>query len=83
METMKELLSGPKVVGVKQTRRAVAAGRATKVYLACDADPMLLDPLRAACTLGSVMVEEGMTMAQLGKACAIAVGTAACAVLGE
>ncbi len=80
---MKELLSGPKVVGVKQTRRAVAAGRAKKVYLACDADPMLLEPLRTACTLGDIEMEEGLTMAQLGKACAIAVGTASCAILGE
>ncbi len=80
---MKELLSGPKVVGVKQTRRAVAAGKAVKVYLACDADPMLLDPLRASCTLGGIAVEEGLTMAELGKMCAIAVGTASCALLGE
>lgn len=42
-----ELTAKGKVVGLKQTRRALAQGAAAHVYLACDADPRLTDPLRA------------------------------------
>jgi len=70
-----------KVVGLKQTLRAVAEGRAREVYLACDADPRLIEPLKDACGT-SVSLHMDMTMAQLGKAAGIAVGTAACALLG-
>ena len=50
-----------------------------KVFLACDADRLLTDPIRSAC--GGLPVEEGYTMAQLGRACGIAVGAAVVAVL--
>ena len=70
-----------RVVGLKQTARAVAEGRAREVYLACDADPRLTEPLKNACGTG-VSLHMEMTMAQLGKAAGIAVGTAACALLG-
>ena len=39
----------------------------------------LLEPIRSAC--GSLPVEEGYTMAQLGRACGIAVGAAVVTVL--
>ena len=41
-----ELTAKGKVVGLKQTRRALAQGAAAHVYLACDADPRLTEPLR-------------------------------------
>ena len=44
-----ELTAKGKVVGVKQTRRALVQGAAAHVYLACDADPRLTDPLSALC----------------------------------
>lgn len=44
-----ELTAKGKVVGLKQTRRALVQGAAAHVYLACDADPRLTDPLRALC----------------------------------
>ena len=34
-----ELASQEKVIGVKQSRKAIRESRATRVYLACDADP--------------------------------------------
>ena len=74
-------LTHEKVVGLKQTARAVAEGRAREVYLACDADPRLIEPLKNACGT-SVSLHLDMTMAQLGKAAGISVGTAACALLG-
>ena len=40
-----ELTAKEKVVGLKQTRRAVSQGSAKRVYLACDAAPALTEPL--------------------------------------
>lgn len=42
---LEELSSKDKVVGLKQVQRAVSAGRAGWVFLACDADPRLTRPL--------------------------------------
>ena len=70
-----------KVVGLKQTKKAIAAGKTVEVYLAKDADPRLTEPLRAMCQLAGAAVVDDRTMSELGKSCGIAVGTAACAVL--
>lgn len=72
-----------KVVGLKQTRRALKEGRAVKVYLACDAEKRLTDPLLENCRLAGVPAETGHTMKQLGRACGIQVGTAAAALLAK
>ena len=49
---------------------------ATRTSLFCE---LVLEPIRSAC--GSLPVEEGYTMAQLGRACGIAVGAAVVTVL--
>ena len=41
---LEELKQGSKLVGAKQTRRALKDGRAKKLYMAKDADPRLLQP---------------------------------------
>ena len=69
-----------KVVGIKQTKRAIAEGNAAAVYLAKDADPELTEPLQAMCRLAGIEVGNEYTMSELGKRCGIAVGTAACAL---
>ena len=76
-----ELAAKEKVVGIKQTKKAIAAGKAASVYLAKDADPKLTEPLRAMCQLADIAVVSEYTLSELGKACGIAVGTAACALL--
>lgn len=77
---MERLSGSEKVVGLKQVRRAVTEGRARIVFLACDADPRLTETLEALCKEYDVAAVWDYTMAQLGKACGIAVGTAAAAV---
>ena len=74
-----ELTAKEKVLGLKQTRRAVSQGSARRVYLACDADPRLTEPLRALC--GTLPVRDEYTMVRLGRAAGVTVGTAACAIL--
>lgn len=77
---MERLSGSEKVVGLKQVRRAVTGGSVNLVFLACDADPRLTESLEALCSEHGVATVWDYTMAQLGKACGIAVGTAAAAV---
>ncbi len=78
---LEELQTKQKVVGLKQLRKALTEGRAAKVFLAQDADPKLLGPIREACEGGGVPMEEVPTMAELGKACGIEVGAAVAGLL--
>ena len=75
---LEELSSKDKVVGLKQVQRAVSAGRAGRVFLACDADPRLTRPLEGRCRERGVPVSGAHTMA-----CGIDVGTAAAALLAK
>ena len=77
---MERLSGSEKVVGLKQVRRAVTEGRVNLVFLACDADPRLTESLEELCNEHGTATVWDYTMAQLGKACGIAVGTAAAAV---
>lgn len=76
-----ELTAKGKVVGLKQTRRALVQGAAAHVYLACDADPRLIQPLRELCSQEGTEADDTLTMQQLGRACGIDVPAAAVALL--
>lgn len=78
---LEELTVKSKVVGVKQSRRAIAQSQAAKVFLACDADPALLESLAKSCKENNIPVEGDYTMAQLGAACRIGVGAAVAVLL--
>ena len=56
---LEELSCENRVVGLKQTRRLLAAGHAGRVFLAKDADPALVEPLLAACRDGVYHVTAG------------------------
>ena len=76
-----ELASQEKVIGVKQSRKAIREGRTKQVYLAYDADPAITDPVADGCAAAGIPVETGYTMAQLGQACRITVGASVVAIL--
>ena len=76
-----ELASQEKVIGVKQSRKAIREGRARQVFLACDADPAITGPVASSCAEAGIPVQGGYTMTQLGQACCIAVGASVVAVL--
>ena len=78
---LEELVAKAKVVGVKQSRKAIAQGAADKAFLACDADPALLNELVQQCEENGVCVDTTHTMAQLGSACRISVGAAVAVLL--
>ena len=78
---LSDLMSAEKVVGIKQLRKAVSAGKVKKVFLATDADPFLTDPLRKMCEESDVDVVDVPTMAELGRACGISVSASAAGLL--
>ena len=78
---LNELGNMSKVVGVKQVRRALASGRAKRVYLARDACPDLTEPLEGQAAERGVEVVWADTMKALGRACGIAVNAACAAVV--
>ena len=80
---MPELKKIPHVSGLKQTVRAVKREEAKRVFIARDADPMMLENLRALCQERNVPIEEGHSMRELGNACGLPVGAAAVAVIGK
>jgi large subunit ribosomal protein L7A len=78
---LNQLLNSKKVVGIKQLRKALGQDLIVTVFLALDADPMLLDPIRALCEEKGVPVVDVPTMQALGKSCGIAVGASAAGIL--
>ena len=69
------------VVGSKQLRKAVNAGRARCVFLAENADPAVTEPLEVLCADKQIPITWIPTMADLGRACGIEVGAAAAAAV--
>lgn len=78
IDTLKD---ATKVVGAKQTAKAVEKGQASLVFLAEDADNRVIVPLREACARAGVTVQTVPSMTDLGKACGIDVGAAAVAII--
>lgn len=78
-----ELASQDKVIGVKQSRKAIREGRAREVYLACDADPAITEPVAQSCGAAGIPVNMEHTLAQLGHACRITVGASVVVVLAK
>ena len=76
-----QLKQGAKVAGAKQARRALQDGRAKALFLARNADPDLTQPLEQLAQDHQVPVCWIDTMAELGRACGIAVGAAVAALL--
>ena len=69
------------VVGAKQLRKALQNGRASRVFLAQNADPALTEPLSALSKEYDIPVAWVPSMQELGKHCGIEVGAAAAAAL--
>ncbi len=78
---LKRLSTTARVIGVKQSRRAIRDGLAKEVFLASDADPELIAPLLAMCRRGDIPVTTQYTMRELGQAAGIQVGAAVAALL--
>ena len=75
-------ITGKKVVvGAKQLRKAMAAGRVRQAFLASNADPAITEPIAALCRENGVSYAYVPSMAELGHACGIEVGAATAALV--
>jgi large subunit ribosomal protein L7A len=80
---MVERLAGKKVVGFKQSIKAIQNGSANAVYLANDAEARLIETIVELCEENSLEVHYVDTMKDLGKLCGIDVGAATAVILKE
>ncbi|MTK11562.1 MAG: 50S ribosomal protein L7ae-like protein [Clostridiaceae bacterium] len=76
-------LEGNKVVGVKQTVKAIKNGTTKTIYIAKDADDKLIQSVKILIDENSLEVVYVNTMKDLGKLCGIDVGAATAAVLND
>lgn len=72
-----------RIVGTKQTTKAVKQDQAKVVYIAADAEERVVGPLLALCREKAVEVIKVNSMAELGRACGIQVGSAAAAIIED
>lgn len=70
-----------RIVGVKQTEKAVVKQVAQLVYVASDADERVTGKLLSLCEECNIPVNNKESMLEIGRACNINVKAAAAAVL--
>jgi len=70
-----------KVVGLKQTIKALEKGEALVVFMARDAEEKISRPVVALCEARGVELHYVDTMQELGKLCGIKVKAATAAIL--
>ena len=69
------------IVGAKQLKKALNNGTANMVFLACNADPAITEPIAALCQQKNVDYAWVKSMTDLGHACGIEVGAATAATV--
>ena len=76
-------LEGKKVVGLKQSLKAIKSGSAKTVYIAKDADAKIYDQIKSAAEEYSLEIILIDTMKDLGRLCGIDVGAATAVTMHE
>ncbi len=71
-----KLRNSSKVIGLKQSKRAIIDGLATACFIARDAEQRITEPMEALCREQGVEIVYVDTMRMLGEACGIEVGAA-------
>lgn len=70
-----------RVVGLRQTKKAVMSGKAFKVYIAMDSEPRIIENLEKLCAIKGVEVIPVDSRVKLGKTSGIERGATAVAIL--
>lgn len=78
---LSELRTAHKVIGVKQSKKAIRDGKAEEVFVALDAEKRVVGPIYELCSETDTKLTEITTMTELGDAAGIDVGAAVVAVL--
>ena len=80
---MERIKMSPHVVGLKQSKKAIEAGRAGLVFVARDADSHVVFPLERLCGEKNVEVVYVNNMKELAKACHVEVPTAIATIVKD
>lgn len=72
-----------RMVGSKQTLKAIHRGHAKVVYVAANADKHVVDPIVQACSEKGVEVVQVDHVKTLGRACGIEVGCASAVIIDD
>ncbi|HSW36206.1 MAG TPA: ribosomal L7Ae/L30e/S12e/Gadd45 family protein [Candidatus Limnocylindrales bacterium] len=72
-----------KVVGTRQTIKALEKGEARMVFLARDAEDKVIQPVASLCAGCAVELQYVDTMVELGKMCGIKVKAATAAIIEQ
>jgi large subunit ribosomal protein L7A len=80
---MSNKLPANRIVGAKQTIKAVKSGNAETVYIAEDAEQKVTKPLVELCKQNSVEIVYVDSMHRLGVLCGIDVGAATACVTNQ
>ena len=80
---LSELHTAHKVIGVKQSKKAIRDGAAAEVYVALDAEKRVVGPIYELCSETGTKMTEITTMAELGDAVGIDVGASVVTVLRD
>lgn len=80
---MSSKMPGKKVIGAKQTLKAIKNETAAIVYIAEDADKKVVKPIVEACLQSGLEPVYIATMQELGRMCDIDVGAATACVVKE
>ena len=80
---LSELHTAHKVIGDKQSKKAIRDGAAAEVYVALDAEKRVVGPVYELCSETGTKVTEITTMAELGNAVGIDVGASVVTVLRD
>ena len=70
-----------KIIGTKQTLKAVNKDQVKLVFIAQDGEEHVVSPLKEICREKGIEVVPVSTMKELGEACGIQVGAASAAIL--
>lgn len=80
---MSSRMPGKKVIGAKQTLKAIKNGTASIVYVAEDAEQKVIKPIIEACLLCNLELVYISTIRELGRMCDIDVGAATACIVKE
>ena len=80
---LSELQSKRKVVGLKQSKKAVKEGIAEHAFVADDAENRITEPFRELCREQNVIITPVESMQELGEAAGVDVPTAVAVILRD
>jgi large subunit ribosomal protein L7A len=81
--SLQEIKNSPKVIGSKQVKKAISRGVAQKVFIALDAEPHIIEPIKELCRQNQVEIQMVENMEILGDVCGIEVGSATVALINR